>query len=86
MKMIDTIYHWMLLIVIVASVLTQTSVAEYQIKRFEYKHSFKGPNLVTAKGTIPFWNIAGGMFNKYSSLFYFEYWIGYQMMEQYRPR
>lgn len=67
MKMIDSVYHLMLPIVIVASVLTQVSVAEYQIKRFEYKQSFKGPNLITAKGTIPFWNVAGGMFDIFLS-------------------
>ena len=27
--------------------------------RFEYKHSFKGPHLVTKQGNVPFWKHFG---------------------------
>ena len=28
-------------------------------QKFEYKHSFKGPNLVNNLGEVPFWNYGG---------------------------
>lgn len=30
------------------------------LKRYEYKHSFKGPHLVQADTTVPFWALHGG--------------------------
>ncbi|KAF7637741.1 L-type lectin-like domain-containing protein [Meloidogyne graminicola] len=30
-----------------------------QLRRFEYKHSFRTPNLAQRDGTIPFWTVAG---------------------------
>jgi mannose-binding lectin 1 len=29
------------------------------LRRFEYKHSFRTPNLAQRDGSIPFWTIAG---------------------------
>jgi len=29
------------------------------LKRFEYKHSFRAPNLSQRDGTIPFWSVTG---------------------------
>lgn len=31
-------------------------------KRFEYKHSFKGPHLVQKDRTVPFWTYVGSKF------------------------
>lgn len=30
-------------------------------RKFEYKHSFKGPNLSGKDGTVSFWEISGGI-------------------------
>ncbi|KAL7071216.1 hypothetical protein ACQ4LE_009442 [Meloidogyne hapla] len=41
----------------------QSSLAQIEqpqiLRRFEYKHSFRTPNLAQRDGTIPFWTIAG---------------------------
>lgn len=41
--------------------LIQTSRAEL-LKRFEYKHSFKGPHLVQKDRSVPFWTYIGSKF------------------------
>ncbi|EDV25718.1 uncharacterized protein TRIADDRAFT_24415 [Trichoplax adhaerens] len=57
--MIDINHKLLLSIIVVSAFLIHVSVAEFQIKRFEYKYSFKGPNLITPKGLIPFWSFSG---------------------------
>ncbi|KAL3119833.1 hypothetical protein niasHT_005893 [Heterodera trifolii] len=36
-----------------------SSAQQDAIRRFEYKHSFRTPNLAQRDGTIPFWTVAG---------------------------
>jgi len=60
------IYQLILLIcalIVRLSAFTDPSVLNPQLlKRFEYKLSFKGPNLTFKDGTIPFWSFGGSMF------------------------
>jgi mannose-binding lectin 1 len=41
------------------STLAQLDQQQQQLRRFEYKHSFRTPNLAQRDGSIPFWTIAG---------------------------
>ena len=38
-----------------------SSFEEVLHKRFEYKHSFKGPSLTDAAAKVPFWEASGSI-------------------------
>lgn len=47
--LVSTLYH------VIAGLQDLTTYKQ----KFEYKHSFKGPNLVNVNGDIPFWQYGG---------------------------
>jgi len=47
-------------------------------KRFEYKHSFKGPHLVQKDRTVPFWTYVGSKLNL--KQFEFEFHFGIELI------
>ena len=42
-------------------------------RRFEYKHSFKGPSLTDAAMKVPFWEASGSEFSKF--YLYLQLWV-----------
>ena len=58
-QMITRTWTWALLILTLYHVVTGLQDLATLKQKFEYKHSFKGPNLVSNLGEIPFWNYGG---------------------------
>lgn len=53
-------------IVLIAAVLylVKTQSQQGQVhRRFEYKHSFRRPNLAQRDGSVVFWQVSGGKFS-----------------------
>lgn len=50
---------WILLIAILLHIVTGLQDLNEVKQKFEYKHSFKGPNLVNSLGDIHFWEYGG---------------------------
>lgn len=57
MEAIQLIIFFLILFTIAPS-LAQLNQQQF-FQRFEYKHSFRTPNLAQRDGTIPFWTVAG---------------------------
>lgn len=58
-QMITRTWTLVLLIITLHHVATGLQDLATLKQKFEYKHSFKGPNLVNNLGEIPFWNYGG---------------------------
>jgi len=57
--MITSKRSWILLVAIICHVVTGLQDLNSFKQKFQYKHSFKGPNLVNDLGDIHFWEYGG---------------------------
>ena len=58
MEVIQLIISFLISLFTIAPSLAQLDQQQF-FQRFEYKHSFRTPNLAQRDGTIPFWTVAG---------------------------
>ena len=58
-QMITRTWSWVALVLTLHHLVTGLQDLDTLKQKFEYKHSFKGPNLVNNLGEIPFWDYGG---------------------------